>query len=297
MIGRLRRYVVLAYRPTIQVPVMACWAVGLTAFFAGADPRVVHWRIGSGLAVTALTLIVDMLLLRALDDIRDRDYDSRHNPGRPLADGTTEVRDLVALIGFGAVLLTALNAYRGWAAIVLIVHLGYAIAVIGVDQILGWPPGDRLFLHLGVNLPILPLLSCYVYAAFLHDEGLAPSRAVLLPLAAATLAGLCLEFGRKARRGPAIGERSYSTVLGAVGTTMVALLCAVAAAVVAVVALRETRAPALLATVPVLLPMWSAWRFQSARRAWPVMTTIAYLPATYLSFLLACCLSKGVNWS
>ncbi|MFD0891619.1 hypothetical protein ACFQ08_44320, partial [Streptosporangium algeriense] len=82
MINRLGRYVLGSYPPAFYLPYGVSWAVGVTALFTLADPRVTGWRPDVGVVVAALTFAIDLLLMRALDDIRDLDYDREHNPGR-----------------------------------------------------------------------------------------------------------------------------------------------------------------------------------------------------------------------
>lgn len=300
MIRGLGRYVGSAYPPGFYLPFMVSWAVGLTALLACVSGDVSRWRPDGALGITAVTLVADMLLLRALDDIRDHDYDRRHHPGRPLPSGMVSERDLVTLVAAGGAALLLLNAARGIVLVVLAVQLGYAAGIIALDRLTGWPPGDRLILHLAVNLPIQPLLSLYVYAGFLRAEHQHPELAGLLAVAAATLAGLCLEFGRKATRRPGPGERTYATVLGPRGTTAAALLFAVAAATVALASLRPWQPGAAgygwgwLVLAPLALPAVAAIRFSAGTMRWPRAPTLAYIPAMYASFLAIGFLTKGL---
>jgi 4-hydroxybenzoate polyprenyltransferase len=301
VIRRWGRYVVLAYPPRIQLPFMLSWALGLTALFAcvSAAAGPAGWRPGPELAVTAVTMVLDMLLLRAMDDIRDHDYDRVHNPGRPLPAGVVRERDLVLLIAGGAAVLVLLNAGRGVALLALLGQLGYTVLVIALDRLAGWPAGDRLGLQLAVNLPIQPLLSCYVYAGFLRSEHQRPSLAGLLAVVAVTLGGLCLELGRKATRRPRPGERTYATVLGPAGTSAAALAAALAGTVLLLLLLRPWQAGTALygwgwlAVLPLALPGLAAARFATGLPRWPAALTRCYLPAMYLSFLLLGWLTKG----
>jgi hypothetical protein len=300
VIRRWGRYVRAAYPPAIQLPYMISWAVGLTALFACLTGDVHRWWHHGGLLVTVVTLVLDMLLLRALDDIRDHDYDREHNPGRPLPSGIVSEADLVGLVALGCAVLLALNAWRGIALVALVVQLVYSIAVIATDRVAGWPPGDRLGLHLAVNLPIQPLLSLYVYASFLHDDHRRVSVAGLLAVVAVTCGGLCLELGRKATRSPKPGERTYATVLGPALTSALAVASAVCAAggVLAVLAPWDGHSGGYgwgwLVLAPPLFPAFAAARFANGTPRWPVAPTIAYVPVMYASFVAVGILMKGV---
>lgn len=296
MIRRWGRYVGAAYRPSIQLPYTISWAIGLTALFASVSGAVNRWRPDAALAVTVLTLVVFMLLMRGLDDIRDHDYDRRVNPGRPLPSGLVRERDLLVLVAIGTALLLLVNAGRGGALVMLVVLLAYTGAVVALDRLAGWPHPDHLGLHLAVNLPIQTLLSLYVYAGFLRSAELRPDLAGLLAVLAVTIAALCLEMGRKTTRRPRPGERTYVTVLGPSGTSYTALAAGIAATAIVLVALAPWRPGhgwGWLVLVPLVLPAAAVARFATGAFRWPVGLTLAYIPAMYTSFLAVGWLTKG----
>ena len=296
MIRRWGRYVGAAYRPSIQLPYTVSWAVGLTALFACVTGAVARWRPDAELLVTAVTLVVTMLLIRALDDVRDLDYDRRVNPGRPLPSGMVRERDLVTMVAAGSALLLLLNAGRGAALVMLAVQMGYTATVVALERLAGWPHRDRLGLQLAVNLPILTLLSLYVYAGFLRAQHLGPSLAGLAAVVSVTTGALCLELGRKATRRPWPGERTYVTVLGPSGTSLAALAAAVTATAVVLAALAPWRPGSgwgWLVLAPLALPALAVARFAAGASHWPVALTVAYTPAVYTSFLVVGALTKG----
>lgn len=296
MIHRLAGFVRAAYKPSIMIPYMVSWAVGLTALFACVTRSVHHWRPDAELLVTMVTLVVDMMLMRALDDIRDLDYDRAYNPGRPLPSGMVRERDLLTMVAAGAALMLLLNADRGVVFLVLAAQLAYAFTVIALDRVAGWPDADRLALPLAVNLPIQALLSLYVYAGFLRAEDAKPSGAGILVVAAVTLAALCMEFGRKATRSPRPGERTYVTVMGPSGTSLAALGSAMAATVIILGTLTPWRAGdgwGWLVLAPLALPAVAVVKFAGGAVRWPVGLTIGYIPVMYGSFFAVGLLSKG----
>lgn len=293
MIGSWAGYVRAAYRPAVQLPFMVSWAVGLTALFACVTGAVTRWQPGAELLDTVLTLVVNMLLMRALDDLRDLDYDRRVNPGRPLPSGLVSEHDLVSMVVAGSAVLLLLNAGRGVALLMLAVQMAYTGTVIALDRLAGWPDPDRLGLQLAVNLPIQTLLSLYVYAGFLRAQHLGPSRAGLVAVLAVTTAALCLELGRKATRRPRPGERSYVSVLGPSGTSLAALAAALIATAIVLITLTPWRPGygwGWLVLAPLLLPALAVARFAAGASRWPAVLTVAYLPAMYTSFL-------AVGWS
>jgi 4-hydroxybenzoate polyprenyltransferase len=295
VIRKWGRYVRAAYPPSIQITYQVSWTVGLTALFASVTGAVSHWRPGAELLITAVTMVVGMLLMRALDDIRDLDYDRELNPGRPLPSGMVRTRDLYTMVAVGAALLLLLNAGRGVVLVMLVVLMVYTGVVIYLD-LAGWPPPDRMGLQSAVNLPIQSLMSLYVYVGFLRAEHLGPSVAGFVAVVAVTVGAVCLEFGRKATRRPRPGERTYVTVLGASGTSFAALAAAVTATVIVVAALAPWRPGAgwgWLVLAPLVLPALAVARFAAGAVRWPKKLTLAYIPAMYSSFLAVAVLTKG----
>lgn len=296
MIDSWARYLAVAYRPAAQLPYTLSWAAGLTALFACVTDAVAQWRPDPQLSITATTLVVTMLLIRPLDDIRDVEYDRRVNPARPLPSGLVAERDLVMLVVAGTALVLLINAGRGVALVLLAVQVGYTGAVVALERLAGWPRHDQLVLQLAVNLPILALLSLYVYAGFLRADHLRPSAVGLVAVVAVTISALCPALGRAVTRQPRPGERGYVTALGPAGTSLAALGAAVTATGLVLVALGPWQSGygwGWLLLVPLVLPALAAVRFAAGAPSWPATHVVAYLPTMYVSFLAAGWLTKG----
>lgn len=295
MIRRLGSYTGFAYRSAL-IPHTVSWAVGLTALFACVSGAVSRWHPDAGLLVTAVTLAVYMLLMRALNDVMDFDYDCKVNPGRPLPSGMVRKRDLLTMVAVGCALVLALNAGRGVALVVLAVQMGYTAIIVALDMLAGWPDRDRIGLRLAVNAPIQPLLSLYVYTGFLRAQHLGPSAAGIAAVAAVTSAAVCLELGRKATWRLRPGEQTYVTALGPSGTSLTALGAAVAATAIVLVLLAPWQRGGgwgWLVLAPLALPALAAARFAAGAARWPAAPTLAYTPAMYASFLAVGWLTKG----
>jgi len=285
---RWARFIAGSYPPLPSVLFALAWAYGVTGLFAAVDPRASHWRPDAGTAVAALTLAVDLLLMRALDDIRDLDYDRRFNPGRPLAAGSVRTRDLLILYAIGSAGLLIVNAGAPAAMAVLAAQLGYGALVVAVHLRLRWPSGDDLMLSLLVSFPAQLLLHLYLYAGYLHGAGLAPSRDASIAIGIVVLASVHLELAKKITRAPLPGERTYVDVFGLAGTAAAALIApAVSTALLLVSVQRPIGAWALLAVAPLLPTVLSGWRFFStAAPRWPAASPALYLLLTFTSYLL-----------
>ncbi|TDE25195.1 hypothetical protein [Actinomadura sp. 6K520] len=283
--ARLARFVRGSHPPVPSLVFAVLWAYGVTGLFAALDPSPPAWRPGAGTAVAAATLFVDLLLMRALDDIRDLDYDRRFNPGRPLAAGAVRTSDLAVLYGAGAAVLILLNIAWPWRAGILLVQLGYAAGAVAVHRRWGRPSADDLFRSLLVSLPAPLLLHLYLYAGYLDASGHDPDWSGAVAIAVVVLAAGHAELAGKLTRAPRAGERTYVTTLGVAGTAAAALAVPVLSA--ALVAARS-QAPAgwtLAALLPAAAPLAAAWAFAHGRTRWPPFAPALYMLLSFGSYL------------
>ena len=291
MIRRLGRFVRGSYPLPLSAVFAVAWAVGVTGLYAALDPRAHAWRPGGGTAVAAVTVVVDLLLLRAFDDLRDLPYDRRHNPGRPLARGAVLPRDLAVLLGGGMAALLLLNSADHPAQLLLAVQFAYTTALVGAELRFGWPPGDAVVLSVLLSAPVQVLLNLYLYAVFLHDTGLGADRHALPVLAVVMLAAVHHELARKLVRTPRAEERSYVHVFGVRATCVLAVLFAVASTAVALAALRPGTGGAgawgWLVVLPLLVVGRAAWRFTRGRAPrWPLQAAAGYLLTAFACYLV-----------
>ncbi|WP_131742816.1 hypothetical protein [Actinomadura roseirufa] len=283
--ARIGRFVRGAYPPLPSLLFAVAWAYGVTGLFAALDPAAEDWRPGAGTALAALSLLIDLLLMRALDDIRDLDYDRRFAPGRPLAAGVVRIGDLAVLYATGTAVLAALNAARPWPLALLLAQLGYAAAVVAVHHRWGRPPADRLWLSLLVSLPAPVLLHLYLYAGYLDAAGHGADRYGALAVAAVVLAAGHLELARKITRRPRPGERTYVRTLGVAGTTALALTVPVLSAALVLGASQAPPAWTALAVVPLAPAALAARTFLRGRTRWPPAAPPLYLLLSFASYL------------
>lgn len=268
------------------MPLAVAWAVGASAAFALADSRITGWLPDAGVLVTVGTLLVNLLLMRAVDDIRDLDYDLEHNPDRPLARGDVSVRDLAVLLAVGSAVLLAANAWRPVVVAILAAQLGYAAVMVMVERRTGWPSGDALFVNYALALPVQVLLNAFLYAGLLHSTGLGPSWSGAVGVLVAALLFAHFEFARKTTREPLPGERTYVTVLGVRGSAVTAFGCAVAGIAVLVASARPWSPVVLVAVLPLVFPVLAALRFRRLPR-WPRGLAAAFLLTGFAGPLIA----------
>ncbi|MFE9428476.1 hypothetical protein ACFYNO_36645 [Kitasatospora sp. NPDC006697] len=295
---RLGAFVRGSFPLPLSLVFAAVWAVGATGLFAAADGRIAHWRPGWGTVPAAVTVLVDLLLLRAADDLRDLPYDRRHNPARPLARGAVLPRDLYVLAAAGAALLLLLNAGDRAALLLLAAQLAYTTLLVGAELRFGWPRGDAVATGVLLSSPVQILLNLYLYAVFLHDTGLdtgslwRAARHVVPLLLVIMFAATHHELARKIVREPGPHERSYVRVFGLRATVVLALVFAAASAGVSLAVLRPWAGGAAgwwgwLALPPAVLAALAARSFTRAGAArWPVAAVAGYLPAVFVCHLL-----------
>ncbi|GAA0555550.1 hypothetical protein [Actinomadura livida] len=282
---RLARFVRGSHPPVPSLAFAALWAYGVTGLFAALDPEPPAWRPGAGTAVAAATLFVDLLLMRALDDIRDLDYDRRFNPRRPLAAGAVRTRDLVVLYAAGTVVLLLLNAAWPWRAGILLVQLGYAAGAIAVHRGWGRPSADDLFRSLLVGLPAPLLLHLYLYAGYLDASGRHPDWSAAVAIAVVVLAAGHAELAGKLTRAPSAGERTYVTTLGVSGTAAASLAVPVLSAALLVAWSQAPAGWTLAALLPLGSPIAAAWAFARGRTRWPPFAPALYMLLSFASYL------------
>jgi 4-hydroxybenzoate polyprenyltransferase len=290
MTDRLWLYLRVSFPPLFYLPYAAAWSLGGTAMFALARRHAATWRPGAATFATLASFIVLLLLIRAIDDLRDLEYDREHNPRRPLASGAVRASDLATLLIVGTLVLLLLNVPRGsvWQSSVL--GLCYAVALMAVDRWLRWPPGDAVVLNALISIPAQSLLGLYLYIALLHDTHSTAGADLILPLAVMLAIFTHLEFARKVARHPRPGERTYVFALG-LGGTVCAALAAAALATVLSVLLTRPWAPgagwAWLVLAPAVLPVRGALRFhRSDAERWPVMEAGNYVLSAFTVFLV-----------
>jgi 4-hydroxybenzoate polyprenyltransferase len=221
--------------------------------------RVMGQPVTPAAMVTAsLVVLLQFLLMRCADDVKDLETDRRWRPQRPLPRGLLSLADLAALAGGAAALQWGLLLLLRPAALPLLaVVWGWFLLMSAEFFCPGWLR-LRLGLYAVSHLLIVPLLALLAMAVALPPAA-PPLR--LLPFLVCTYgAALGLELARKTWRpgSEPPGVESYSARWGwrgAVGVWLLALALAVAGAIAAALVVPQASLPLLL-TPPLLLILW-----------------------------------------
>lgn len=287
MIARWGRYIAGSYPPLMSILLAVAWAYGVSGLYAVLDPAGGAWHPGWDTAIAALTLAMDLLLMRVIDDIRDLDYDRIHDPKRPLARGVVRISDLFWLYAIVSIAIVALN-WRHAGLTIIVAQLLYALAVLFVHERLRWPSGDRLLLSLLISCPGQILVHAYLYAGYLHVVGHPPDRYGLLALGVVFFAALHLEMAKKIVRTPRPGERTYVTLFGVQGTVAVAMAAALisSALLIAGVSSRWPAMAVAMLMLPLILPLLALWRFNTPEPRWRARYAGYYLLLSFATYAI-----------
>ncbi|AKJ29750.1 hypothetical protein [Caldimonas brevitalea] len=224
--SRLRRlfgFVCEAHPPPIYAVVCAGWAYSLLSMLL--PPRA-GAALGIEGAAVALAFFLILLFLRAVDEVKDLDYDRRHNPMRPLVRGAVSLGEVWGLAAAVAVVVLALSAWLSpRLAVFAALQMAYGIGLLLLERHSA-TFRRRILLNLCVTLPVSAALNVYAYL-FLASRGLAPPLQQAVPVLLAHVAVfLHLEFGRKLKwpHLAAAGENGYALALGVPGASAACML-------------------------------------------------------------------------
>jgi hypothetical protein len=264
---------------------IAFGAGGIGLFAALAGQRISASAIPL-LGIVTVTLLADLLIMRVLDDIRDRDYDRFANPERPLASGAVALRDLSSLVAVCITVIVVANLSFHTGMVVVVAQLLYAGALMAVGQRFPATRGDNLVLNLLVSFPVQLLLYVYLLAAF-NEIRKGATTAVVGGLGILVLA-LCasqVEFGKKLARRPAPGERSYSNSIGYLTTSLLTFGTGpLAVALFAVAAHVSSLAKALVALPAIAVTAFAIRYRRRKENRWPAVVLTLGMLGTLTAF-------------
>ena len=220
----ISHFVIDRYPPVLSsVYALAFGSGGIGLFAALAGKHVAVSAIPM-LGIVVVTIFADLLIMRVLDDIRDRDYDRIANPERAVVSGAVAVRDLSILTAVCVTVIVVANLSFITGMVIIVGQLLYTAALMATGQRFPATRGDNLVLNVLLGFPVQLLLYVYLLAAFTKIANGAPSAvAVGLGMLILTLCAGQVEFGKKLVRRPAAGERSYTNSLGYLITLLLTL--------------------------------------------------------------------------
>ena len=225
-VARLRVYLAEMY----PVPLRLATAVLLGGSFTRLLART-HGEgfDGAGAARAAAAVFTLALILRLMDELKDRDVDRALFPSRPLPSGRVRASDIVACLGLAILAWIALHAGSGPAALSAAAVLAYALLMFRWFFVPGWMR-PRLLATLATHTPVVPLMLLHLAVLFATGAGrpLEP-RPVGLLVAQYWSAVFAWEIARKIRAPQEEDDYvTYSRLLGRGGAVALAALAQVA---------------------------------------------------------------------
>ena len=221
--SRMRLYLAAMFPVPQRVAAGVLLYLGLTAC---ACP-VLGLERGAGLAATAVgsaSIVLLTLILRLMDELKDRDIDRRLFPERPLPSGTVLESDIRFSLLLAVAAFVALNLVAGLGLATAVLALGYSLLMY-VFFFMPKLLRRSLPLALVTHNVIVPIMCLHLLQVFLGSRGLR-LRAVDPRVAAPVLAAfwapfLAWELARKIRAPE--DENAYVTYSRILGHRQAAL--------------------------------------------------------------------------
>lgn len=212
--SRLLGFALESHPPATYVFVAGGWACSLMLLLQRyyEAPLDRSW----GGAGVALAFFLILLYLRAVDEIKDYDYDRVHNPDRPLVRGAVSQREVAGFAaGVALVVLLLSGAMAPALAICAAAQMSYGLLLLWMER--HWAGfREDVMLNLLLTFPVSATLNVYAWL-YLQTIDHAPPLAQAWPAMVAHVAVfLHMEFGRKLKW-PALaaaGENGYAQALG-----------------------------------------------------------------------------------
>lgn len=228
---RLSRFVSATYAPGMHFAFASLWVLSLLGGLVSVESGVDTWVLDLRVLLCVLTIYFALFVFRVVDEAKDCDYDAVYNPDRPLVTGAVSRSDLVRYIAATSVLLLIINTFLSRNLLIIVcVDVNYGVFLVWLEKHSN-RVRDSVLLNLVVTYPVNVGLSVYTYFFFLGQVGAEATLAGVLTIVAFAAAFLHWEFCRKtfwphhARE----GMRLYSNVIGASGSSVMALVFAVVA--------------------------------------------------------------------
>jgi len=220
---RMHIYLAEMYPVPVRVLSSVLLYISFTAFL-GSVHGVEVAVISPFTFVGSWSLFALMLILRLMDELKDKEIDRELFSDRPVPSG----RVLESDIGFSLVILIALflgvNLWVGkafWAAVIVLAYSVGMFRYFFVREMLR----ENLLLNLATHNPIIPITLLYVFILFSVEHNLTINDVkwlnTLLLIGMYWAAFLAWEIARKIRCREEENEYvTYSKILGRVGATL-----------------------------------------------------------------------------
>ena len=225
-----------AFDPVLHFNYTVFWFLSLECLLILAGNSTSPWIINLKLFLGILSVFIMLFFFRAIDEIKDYEYDKEFNKSRPLVTGEVTRRELYIYIISVVLIIITINLYLSRVLlIIMLTDIFYSLILVLVEK-----RSDKLknslFLNLLITFPVNIILSVYICFFFFINYQVAPDVMAIGPLFAFVIAYLNYEFSRKTfwpHQIISAEQRSYSGIIGVSGSLLLIILCGLIPVIVA----------------------------------------------------------------
>ena len=193
---RLSRFSDIIYEPKQHLLFAGLWFLSLQGLFVLLSTAAVwHWSLST--VGSILTLFGVLFVLRAIDEVKDLEYDKKYNPDRPLVSGVVSATDIRSYVLFGTLIVATANSFIALPlSLFIAVNVGYGLLLMWLEKTM--PLMDKsMFFNLIITYPVSIALSFYTLLQTQHSQHTTISTGMLLAIGCYVLAFLHFEIIRK----------------------------------------------------------------------------------------------------
>lgn len=257
---RLNAFAEIIYEPKQHFMFAALWFLSIQGMFILKSP-VDTWQWGLSTLISAGSFFGVLFVLRAIDEVKDLEYDRQYNPDRPVVSGVVGLGDIRSYVLLGTLIIALANILIAWQlALFVIVNVGYGLLLMWLEKKI--PLMDRsMFFNLLLTYPVSIALSFYTLVQIRFTQQVDVAWCLLPIIGCYILAFLHFEIIRKSMWEPLAdpGEKLYSNEIGCSKAVLLGTLCGVLA-ISGIVVLnqpwQQTGAAALTGWLPLLGCVW-----------------------------------------
>jgi hypothetical protein len=230
-VGRLNAFMEIIYEPKLHFAFAVFWFLSLQGHIVLQAGEGLPWTFSLASLIGVVTLFLVMFFLRAVDEVKDLEYDKKYNPERPLVMGAVTMTDIRRYWLLAFLVIPAINiGLDHWLALFIVADMLYGLLLLKLEQWISLM-GRSMVFNLLLTYPVSIALS--VYTLLLTDWilGVKVQSISLVIIGIYILAFLNFEIVRKNLWSSMAeeGEKFYSHDLGPIKAAILALSCAVTA--------------------------------------------------------------------
>lgn len=252
---RLNAFAEIIYEPKQHFLFAALWFLSIQGLFVLQSPVVTwHWSLAT--LISAGSFFGVLFVLRAIDEVKDLEYDRQYNPDRPVVSGVVSLGDIRSYVILGTLIIALANSLIAWQlSLFVILNVAYGLLLMWLEKII--PLMDRsMFFNLLLTYPVSIALSFYTLVQIHFTQQVEVVLCLLPIIGCYILAFLHFEIIRKsmweALADP--GEKLYSNEIGCNKALLLGTLCGVLA-VTGIVVLNQPWQQNSVAAVTGWLPL------------------------------------------